>query len=934
MLATIGGVETETRTRPLPDDLKGFRNYHADDTIVVCGCGSSLTQLVAPHRFVTIGVNDVGRLFQPDYLVVLNPKHQFSGDRYRYVEESRATAVFSQMGLRLPSAPVIPVRLGRRGGVDNIDPDVLHYTRNSPYLATCLAMHMGARRIGLIGVDFTDHHFFASTGQHSLMGEFEQIDREYKRLGDECARRGIEVVNLSAESRLSAFPKVTPEQFAVSSLADREQVSHWVGRRVFFVNYRFLSCGEVFRNGLEAAAKDLRVEYQSTNWDDAELPEKVRQFSPELLFVVHGRRFQQRWRSEFANYNSAVWLLDEPYEVDDTSRISKSFRTVFVNDPSTRHRHQNAHYLPVCYDPHACSYPAGGARPHRVGFIGGANPEREKVLSELASRGLLSYVVGGPWHTAALRSLNLAPNIPAERTTALYRETKIVLNIFRTQHHFDHEHTSPFSLNPRVYEAAGCGALPISEPRPELSRLWPEAPVFRGAEQLESLLTDLRDDPAKIERLLRSGVRNLRGHTYAARLNSAMLLTLEARSASAPHVVVSKSVQPAIEGWELSESVMCTSADGGLILEKENNDGAGSEEGLAGVEARRDVALEFEVFLEPGARFLAKIHQQESRNQSSNSYHLFASDGGAIVARHHHIFSRFAMPQNSWIKVKMIFRQSRLVVRIDGEVLCSTHDGTLPEGYCFLGIKGGRVRLRGITVSDAKFGDVGVGRLSAPPSTVLAGSPPQEKPLVSIVTTVYDRAECLDRCLRSVNALTFQDYEHIVVADSPPSDVVEKMKNIVDRRGGARQRMLANLRARHNNWGIAPAAAGLAMASGKYVAFLSDDNGYLSDHFEPLLEVLERDPGLGFAYSSCMYAARAILRRSPPRFGGIDLGQPVFRKEVLDAHFGGGLPFTEAAWDWRMIEQLIRKGTRWKHVDRLTFVFRLDKYPNIVAALP
>src|ERR1700685_2059684 len=135
------------------------------------------------------------------------------------------------MRLQLPSAPVIPVRLGRRGGVDNLDPNVLHYTRNSPYLATCLAMHMGAKRIGLIGVDFTDHHFFAATGRHSLAGEFEQINREYKRLAEECARRGIEVVNLSAESRLSAFPKVTPEHFAISSLSEKNQAERWAGRR-------------------------------------------------------------------------------------------------------------------------------------------------------------------------------------------------------------------------------------------------------------------------------------------------------------------------------------------------------------------------------------------------------------------------------------------------------------------------------------------------------------------------------------------------------------------------------------------------------------------------------------------------------------------------------------------------------------------------------
>ena len=70
--------------------LADWRGRHRGETIVVCGCGRSLSELPEPQRWITIGVNDVGRLFDPTYLVVLNPKHQFSGDRFRYVVESRA----------------------------------------------------------------------------------------------------------------------------------------------------------------------------------------------------------------------------------------------------------------------------------------------------------------------------------------------------------------------------------------------------------------------------------------------------------------------------------------------------------------------------------------------------------------------------------------------------------------------------------------------------------------------------------------------------------------------------------------------------------------------------------------------------------------------------------------------------------------------------
>jgi hypothetical protein len=201
----------------LPRSLAGFRDFHAGETIIVCGCGPSLRDITQPERFVTIGVNDVGRLFTPDYLMVVNTRHQFAGGRFEAVERSGARALFTQLDLGVPHPHVVRFRLGQRGGTDFSNPDTLNYTRNSPYPALCLAIHMGAKRIGLIGVDFTAGHFFGGNVPHSLARELPQIDAEYRRLAEACARLGIEIHNLSAESRLTAFPKTTIDAFAAAS---------------------------------------------------------------------------------------------------------------------------------------------------------------------------------------------------------------------------------------------------------------------------------------------------------------------------------------------------------------------------------------------------------------------------------------------------------------------------------------------------------------------------------------------------------------------------------------------------------------------------------------------------------------------------------------------------------------------------------------------
>lgn len=213
----------------------------------------------------------------------------------------------------------------------------------------------------------------------------------------------------------------------------------------------------------------------------------------------------------------------------------------------------------------------------------------------------------------------------------------------------------------------------------------------------------------------------------------------------------------------------------------------------------------------------------------------------------------------------------------------------------------------------------------------VSGAAPEIPPRVSIVTTIYDRVACLRTCLRSVQRSLYRDLEHIVVSDYPGPDVEAAIAEAVTTEGDARVRYLA-LGTRANDWGITPAAVGLRDARGVYVAFLSDDNAYLPTHLEPLVTRLDADPTLGFVYSSCLYAGRMTLGTTPPRGGKIDLGQPLFRRAVLQQHFCEDLPFNEHAWDWRLIERLVIRGVRWHHHDAATFLFRADKYRHMAGA--
>jgi Glycosyl transferases group 1/Glycosyl transferase family 2 len=917
-----------------------YRDRHRGETIIVCGCGVSLRQLRRPELFVTIGVNDVGRLFTPDYLIVVNERRQFKPDRYAYVATSQAKAVFSQLDLAHPR--IVRFRLGKRAGTGRTEDGTLDYTNNSPYVAINLARYMGAARIGLIGVDFEDDHFFGPTGRHPLSGQLAQIDREYGALTATCRDEGIELVNLSPVSRLTSLPRASLDTWPASggriaARLEEPSVTISAARRIFFVHYRFLSCGTVFDTGLREAAATLGITAEHTDWDDAQLAQKVERFRPDLLFVVHGRRFVQRWGDRFSTWRSAVWLLDEPYEVDDTARWSEQFDLVLVNDAASLPRHPRAYALPVAYAPSLHYAPPVGERTRRVGFIGGANPARERLLGGLAQRGLLDYVVGGPWGDTRLNGLCLSGNVPAERTAALYRDTDIVVNVFRDRHHFNRDAIKGRALNPRIYEALACGALVISEPRDELARLVPELPTFRSEAEAAALIEHFIATPDERLRVQRVCRARLADATYAQRLRTVMDIALEhpnrasAEDMREMQVPMPSTVSGAIEcervvpfddDWDDLGAVVRRASDGTIVIEATARRGPGAERGLTSRVRFDSIDLTFEACLESGACLLAKVHQADAIDQTSNSYHLHVDERRAYLARHYHIFRQFESPRLTWTRFRLVCCGGVLSLWRNDRLLHRVRDQALTGGYAFVGVQGGSVRVRQLRLAMTDDARARARAHDEVDELLAVATPP---PRLSIVTTVYDRSDCLRRCIASVQRLRFTQFEHLIVADHPPADIMDSIRAIAASAGDPRIGLF-NLARRFNNWGIAPAAAGLGRARGEYVAFLSDDNGYTPDHFDSLVRTLDRESSLGFVYSSCLYDGRLVLNHPVPRPGRIDLGQPLFRRELFELYFDDDLPFNVMSWDWHLIDALMRHGVRWRHVDRQSFIFRLAEY--------
>lgn len=186
-----------------------FKEIHQGERVIVLGCGPSAKEIQGKQvDLVSIGVNDIAKYFRPDYLVVVNEQRSFNG-RWPNVKDNGAKAVFTHLPYkRLPLENTVKINLGRKNGTISVETGV-DYSVDSPYMAILIASFMGAREIGLIGVDFTDPN-------HNLHKRYGDIVKQYNVLYRDLNKRGIKLVNLSTDSILT-IPKVDLNNFLSGS---------------------------------------------------------------------------------------------------------------------------------------------------------------------------------------------------------------------------------------------------------------------------------------------------------------------------------------------------------------------------------------------------------------------------------------------------------------------------------------------------------------------------------------------------------------------------------------------------------------------------------------------------------------------------------------------------------------------------------------------
>ncbi|QIT56557.1 glycosyltransferase [Aquisalimonas sp. 2447] len=121
----------------------------------------------------------------------------------------------------------------------------------------------------------------------------------------------------------------------------------------------------------------------------------------------------------------------------------------------------------------------------------------------------------------------------------------------------------------------------------------------------------------------------------------------------------------------------------------------------------------------------------------------------------------------------------------------------------------------------------------------------KSRPLVSVVTPTYNRADYLRIAIDSVLAQTYPHFEHLVIDDGSE----DSTPRLMDEYGDERVRYF-----RQENQGQSVARnVGIEQSRGDYICFLDSDNAWVPEKLQQQIEAFESYPDVGVVYGDNIF---------------------------------------------------------------------------------
>lgn len=193
-----------------------------ESTVVCIGGGPSLTEAdvdACRGRARVIAVNDAYRLAPwADLLYACD-------GRWWKMHKGVMSFAGPKFALTAPQPNDWGVLNLRNNGRDGLclEPDGLCTGRNSGYQAINLAVHLGAKRILLLGYDMKrsggKSHWFGEHQRGALTSPYQRFLEAFTTMQEPLRTLGVEVINCTRSTVLHTFPKMTIDDALVSQMA-------------------------------------------------------------------------------------------------------------------------------------------------------------------------------------------------------------------------------------------------------------------------------------------------------------------------------------------------------------------------------------------------------------------------------------------------------------------------------------------------------------------------------------------------------------------------------------------------------------------------------------------------------------------------------------------------------------------------------------------
>lgn len=199
--------------RKIPVITKQWNNYidlHKGKDFIICGRGRSIHDLKEiPENTILIGVNDIEKYIKVKYLIVVDRMAQFAKEnRHKEIIYNKADTLFTQikeLGVGYSDFnynKVCMIDVKRITNDSNINKNICLASNNSTFIACSMAINMGAKNIGMIGVDIEGHKSLHSdTALKKINRDFTLLNKLHK------------IYNLSKNSKIKALEKININDF-------------------------------------------------------------------------------------------------------------------------------------------------------------------------------------------------------------------------------------------------------------------------------------------------------------------------------------------------------------------------------------------------------------------------------------------------------------------------------------------------------------------------------------------------------------------------------------------------------------------------------------------------------------------------------------------------------------------------------------------------